>query len=289
MIDSILFFFLIALMKSTSLPEAFHILGVKMQFFCAHLAPNSKHLELYNALVCGTAVHNFSVVETFRATGLIHILVVSGSHLTWVEQMLRFFPKWISAPLLTAYAFSTGFAPPVARSFWQRLLVWKSKRRLTLPLQVAISGAWTWALIPLEANNLSLQLSWACAILLGVCHIAHWKRPWIPCCILFLGLYPLLSGFQPLHPGTILLNLSVAGIFGAVLFPLSLLCFALPALTVFVDPLWTALIYGLSSAAEMLSTTWQPRNFNEAAAWIYVVSLQILFYLLDLRLRRATS
>ena len=281
-----LFVIIALLVKFSAIPDAICSFGMQLQFQCTQLAPPSEHQEIYRALVCGTPVHNPSVLEVFRNTGLIHILVVSGAHLHWCQQLLRWLPSTLFVPAFILYAFATGFAAPVARSFWQIALCWKTGRRFSLPVQVAICGAWTWALTPIGQQELSLQLSWACAILLGFCSICRWKSPLTSCCVIFAGLYPLLSQFQPTHPGSIVMNLFFVGMFSTIVFPLSALSFVIHPLTPLTDFLWSGLLESLRQISPFMEGVWQNPAPHIPSGWIYLVTLQSLFYWTDLAIRR---
>lgn len=54
----------------------------------AHLT-GTEHRELYQAMVCGSKVHNLSISEPLKALGLYTILSSSGSHLLFFEHCIR--------------------------------------------------------------------------------------------------------------------------------------------------------------------------------------------------------
>lgn len=101
-----------------------------LQESCVDYSPQfSVHKESMNALVCGTAIKNSVIKDSFITTELFHLLVVSGSHLQtllWALdrgptrfRRLGFFMKWL---FLVSYVLMTGLGAPVVRALFAELL-----------------------------------------------------------------------------------------------------------------------------------------------------------------------
>lgn len=168
-------------------------------FLHANLDPGNA--AMYQALLVGDS-SNLSpeVSETYRATGIMHILAISGSHLVVVAFLVTVFfrlligcvPRLLlrvpatkislalSFPVLILYAGFAGFQPPVVRAllmtsvFISAILMdrqWSSLNNL------AIAAFCILLLNPLSIHTASFQLSFAAsaAIILAMPHLAAWR------------------------------------------------------------------------------------------------------------------
>ena len=101
------------------LDHAFYFL-FQGQNFCLLATPSSRHQALYAAFVCGLDLPPGATKEIFVNAGLIHILVVSGSHLLFAEQLLKkVSSRWVGVGL-TAYCWLTGWGAPALRALTRR-------------------------------------------------------------------------------------------------------------------------------------------------------------------------
>src|SRR5262245_6137827 len=91
--------------------------------FCQYALPVSPYRALYAALVCGVSLPSGHEKQIFVDTGLIHLMVVSGSHLVFIERLTGFLPNSIRLVLGGAYAFLTGFQAPVMRAWMRRIFL----------------------------------------------------------------------------------------------------------------------------------------------------------------------
>lgn len=209
---------------------------------CLNLAPTSQYTELYQAIVCGEALSNPQFLKSFRDSGLMHIMVVSGSHLLTLRSLIRW-PR-IQIPILMFYCCVTGFQPPVVRSIIQ-LLIQESTKRLAWSSNICVfmSGLMTWSLRPEWITSLSFQLSWMCAFALS---LTEGRSLFTKVSVIYICTALILAQFQWPHPVSILMNATLAPFIGVVLFPAALLTFALPALSPLTDFLWSTVL-GLCS------------------------------------------
>lgn len=168
-------------------------------FLYANLAPDTA--ALYQALLIGDSSGlSPEVAEMYRATGIMHILAISGSHLVVVAflttVLFRFLVSrvpWLllrmpanklalalSFPVLFLYTGFAGFQPPVVRAllmttvFMAAILLdrqWSSLNNLAL-------AAFCILLVnPLSIHTASFQLSFAAAaaIVLVMPRLAAWR------------------------------------------------------------------------------------------------------------------
>lgn len=112
------------------------------------------------------------VMTSFSATGIIHILSVSGSHVALLFGFLYLLGRWLSAPrrlvilpailLVLFYAVLSGLVPPVIRAAVMGILsvvgIFLDRERATLNLLgAAVFGMLLWD--PYYVYDVSFQLS----------------------------------------------------------------------------------------------------------------------------------
>lgn len=234
---------------------------------CLQMAPkNVKSVESLHALVCGKNFNDLTQANLLIASGLIHLFVVSGSHLKILEKMIlyvlnfrTFTLKNFSQPILFTLLFFfcaiCKFNPPIFRSFIslmilaiieKRGLKWTSEN-LTL-----ISGLMGLALSPTWINSLSFQMSWIAA--LSLCVIGYffnhatllWKNS------LFYLQYLATFNFIGIpSPASIGVATLMTTFLEYVLFPLALAVYFLP----FLGSIFDFLIISLNTILSKLELT----------------------------------
>lgn len=245
--------------------------------------PDSEFLELYAALICGQAISTGTYRQLFIDTGLIHLLVVSGAHLHFMEGWLKWLPDRSRLWLLGFYCWFTSFGPPVVRAWLRRLCDHLGRRLGASPLQmelvtllliIAVCPGWLW--------SRSFLMCWLCALALCLPPLV----PKAPNISLSLACYILLFPFCPGTPATILCNIIVTPIVGAILFPMCALAALIPPLTVVTDELWRVLILVLDHFP-----TAPPASFVFFSHWLflYPLSLHLLLLVLEIPWRRARA
>jgi len=85
------------------------------------LSMDIKNKEIQEALMCGKSLPFGSLRSLFTQAGMIHLMVVSGAHLMFLEKSLSLFPlgkykRFFIIGLLTFYSFCTQMNPPVFRA-----------------------------------------------------------------------------------------------------------------------------------------------------------------------------
>ncbi len=184
------------------LPNPYFLERFRQQFEAflhANLTPGNA--GLYQALLTGDSSGlSPEVSEMYRATGIMHILAISGSHLVVVAFLTTVFFRFLvnrfpwlllrlpaakialalSFPVLLLYTGFAGFQPPVLRSlimtgvFITAILLdrqWSSLNNL------AIAAFCILLLNPLSIHTASFQLSFAAtaAIVLAMPRLAAWR------------------------------------------------------------------------------------------------------------------
>lgn len=195
------------------------------KFQCSDLLPeDSTERAALLSLVCAEKVTEPELKQGLLDSGLLHLFVVSGSHLlflTWILEKFRC-PVALRLLLLLGYVALTGGEPPVLRAWIGTLLItlatptgaaWRGDQR------VLWTGLLTLAVCPDWISSLSLLLSWVAALGLTLGGGSLLRDS----AIVHLLLWPYLGGWSTHPPLAILANAVLAPFLGGVLFPLALL------------------------------------------------------------------
>jgi ComEC/Rec2-related protein len=173
-------------------------------------------------LVCGKNLEEGKVKASLKQTGLLHLLVVSGSHLIFISEVLiLFLPASLRFVVLFFFTLMTGVQAPIFRALMQQLVnQFQKKFRLNYsPLQVCLFTAIICLVLePSWLMSLSFQLSSLASF--ALC-INNYKKIQTQFCVGIL-LTPVIGSFHPLF---VFSNLLFGTIVGSVLFPLSALAF----------------------------------------------------------------
>ena len=229
-----MFFFLLS-----ALPLSEELHGLCLQ----KLNFESRFSDIYKALVCGKRLpFGGSIRDLFTQGGLIHLTVISGAHLFFLERFwkklpLPFFIKTYGLfVVLILYAFAGNMQAPVARALFAFYLFqlsvsfklfWDSSfiNLLSGLLCLLYKASW--------ANSFSLQLSLLACFLQNVSKHSLKKGFFI-----YLFLLPLINRWGALHPFSVFIHWAFAPLVGSFLFPLSFLSPFIPWLYGVSDFLW---------------------------------------------------
>jgi hypothetical protein len=260
--------------------------------FCLDHAPISEYRVWYQAIVCGQNLPPSIEKGWFQQTGLIHVIVVSGSHLIFLEEGLSLVirgNRWVATSLrwalLLLFALASNLQPPITRALVHRAWAFTINRRgqhlKGLHLQL-LSGLTTLAFFPGWWSSLSFLLSWLCALALSFPLPS--KNPLWRAFLVYVLLVPALLAVQTPQPASILFNALFAPLLGAALFPLSLLGFFHPWFALLSDWSWRSLflLFSIMPMPEAAGGI----LFSGAWLFAYVVIAQsgaLLFYI---RLKR---
>ncbi len=249
---------------------------------CERALPSTEFNNLYNALVCGANLPAGSDKQLFIDTGLIHLMVVSGSHLVFIETLLVFLPRTWRLCVMGFYCFITGFQAPVVRAFLRRLV--QPTLRLRSGLTALQIEAFTVILIlftyPPWLVSRSFLMSWMCGLALCAPVIfPRWRH-----LDLALKAYVFLFPFCWVSPITVGWNTLLAPFVGILLFPACLVVMLIPAFTPATDLLWRGFLGLLALGPQTIPL----EVFLSASqlCWIPLVT-HVSLLVLEVRWRRA--
>jgi hypothetical protein len=247
---------------------------------CAQWIPPREFHHLYRAMICG---HNLEV-DTHRSlfldSGLIHLMVVSGAHIMFLEKLMFWLPRSIQLVLLGFYCWVTGWGAPVVRAFVRRTVSPTCDRDGWTSLQAeALTTFVTLAFVPLWFGSRSFMMSWICALVFCLPPLS------IPRALdIAIKAYLLLFLFTFAHPVTVFWNALIAPAVGFVLFPMCLLSSIVPVLEPLSRALWSSLLGVLE-----FGPTAPPADFFLSTRWIWWLpfALHIAFIVAEVKWRRA--
>ncbi len=248
---------------------------------CLSLLPQTKFPQVYEALVCGKRIEDLGLREMFVTTGLLHIFVVSGMHLSGLRNALSKIkmPFIFQAVLLAIYALSTSLNPPVVRA-WFSLIITFIRKRFALNWNHTLS-VWYVSFIALLFfshwyNSFSFLLSWAASLALA---LGKDKSLLARNLIVYLMMAPLLGSMSHPHPVSILINTLFLPLFGLFFFPLTLLSVFISPFVIVVDGSWSFLLYFLNIIAKELPLFKPEAHLSLQQGFFYLLSLHLFICL----------
>lgn len=151
---------------------------------CLQACPRSGHEKFLKAIVCGDSLSSDGstafIKSAFIKTGLIHLLIVSGSHLICLDFLVGVFTaRWKQLRLLRlgifflllCFVLATGASPPAVRSFAQWCLreLSESCRWAWTRVQTVCAAGFVGAVFCHDRWALgSLALSWIASLALCI-------------------------------------------------------------------------------------------------------------------------
>jgi predicted membrane metal-binding protein len=274
-----------------SLLDNFTFLSTPAHNFCLNLLPTNPQTQpALQALVCG---HNFESLETsklYLSSGLIHLFVVSGSHLILFERVLSSMFKLWPFKYSTAVILCTLFLfcivcelnPPVVRGFLGiclSLLLIRQHKHWPRDYIILITGLICLALNPQWITSLGLQMSWLAALAIHINERILSTRPGLlhqfTFYFLFIFSFSCL-GFPNLT--AILTSFFFSPVLEFILLPLAFLTIPFPFLDAVFEPLILSLNFLLSLME--LNTSGLLTEFQETLAinWSVILGLQLILH-----------
>ncbi|MDZ4081926.1 MAG: ComEC/Rec2 family competence protein [Bdellovibrionales bacterium] len=209
--------------------------------------------EVHQALVCGRNLKPSESLKNWKDLGLIHILVVSGGHLTILAKSLLAFLLLLPSLLklsvtrltttvrvakvlvfiaITLLALANQFEPPVLRAWLDHILRPALKKYGWQTTEG--SFVTTWLALPAvsdESDMISLGLSFFASVVVESASERHYEHPLLLAVTLqtylWWALLPFLLPFGLPHPIATLTNVILAPLLGAVLIPAALFTYLL--------------------------------------------------------------
>ena len=277
---------LVGFIIKIALPQLLPI-SILLHQYCLSSSPVTNWQEYYQAIVCSSPLTMTNKYQQLKDLGLLHIIVVSGSHLIFLSQALSLlnskFIEKVKPLLLFIFVLIGRMDPPLLRAFLFLMIHWFQKRNklfyshyqttlFSIVLCITISPLWI--------HSISLLLSWAASI--GI-HLG--KNIYTKSFFCYITLAPLIVQFSSHSPLSILLNFSITPFVSLILFPASLLSFFVP-ISFVVDFIWDIFF---SLCRTINDRAYIPSNLNISALknsyqWLYLLLLN--FILIELKKRR---
>lgn len=236
----------------------------------------SLYTDIHSALICGERLPaQGEIKKLFTDSGIIHLMVVSGVHLLFLEKMWNVFPKWPYKSILILfslifYCLVASLHPPVVRALIS-YLIYKFSHHFRLfwsPLwQVMLSGMVCLALQPEWARSISLQMSWIGALAFSF----SYKSKIYSHILIYILFLPIISQWQAVNPLSVLVNWIFVPIMSIILFPLSVLSFFIPIFHFLSDSLWSSTLFILRYTQVFLhKMPFYIKPLPQDLIWLYI-------------------
>lgn len=258
------------LRNASTLSDFFHEKCVQKTFV------PSKHPQALRALLCGEKITDLHLQENLQRTSLIHIFVISGSHLLLLDELLSILriPLSVRFVLFTFYSLIAGWQAPVVRALLSLTMrVGLRLRAVHVPndLAVLMTGLGTLILFPTWWQSLSLQMSWCAALALCWGSLLRVRSSLMKTLLAQFAVFFLMTaplwGFGSLHPLGILLNLFLAPVVAYVLLPLSGLAIFCSFGVILFDAVMDKFLFFMPLLAEPVSLL---RGSPPPIGWLWV-------------------
>lgn len=278
----------------TSLPTNVATLSLPVHHACLTRLPTSEYRSLLEALVCGAQLPSGTAADAFRKTGLLHLVVVSGSHLIWLEAAMRYtlgrrrVANFIIISMLCLFALATRLQPPLVRAGMALVLTGINVRARYgwSHMQItALSGLFSLALFPEWVTSLSLLLSWTAALALaaGSSHESIWQRQSRVYLCMLACLLPLTLP----HPLSVPLNVVVGPFLAFVLFPLSAVVWLVPVCEPWAAPIFELTLRVLTTISRTIpEMATPPIRPGPLSLWLFLFALNGLWLFREIVRRR---
>ena len=261
--------------------------------WCVQRLPAENKI-IYSALLCGEKLPEGEIKNTFISLGVIHLMVISGAHLIFLEKLWNILPafrlkKTLLVIFLLLYSMSAGLNPPVLRALFSLLLarINKELKLFWSPyLRVHISGLLCLLCQISWFQSLSLQLSWIASMGMSNHRISRLQS----CTLTFLLILPIVSSWGGIHPFSIFINWLLTPLAGCILLPLSLLVIPFPFVRFFTDALWGYFLQIMNLLKPLVDNN--KITLNESLSsfqiWIYICIIFILLHTFHVHSMRNT-
>tara|TARA_Y100001935_G_scaffold249531_1_gene248280 strand:- start:2158 stop:3051 length:894 start_codon:yes stop_codon:yes gene_type:complete len=261
------------------------IAAKRAQNICAEHFQKLHHGPWRSALICGTSLRGEEDFENLKSLGLIHLMVVSGAHLMFLDRWLRWLLRpslpghvFLKQGVLFVYGFFAGLQAPLLRSFFS------NGPGKSVSLRLILGGLLTFLF--LRQWTLSLSLSWTATLLVQWPHSKK-LHGGIHSLLIALGLCPLLLSLGRPFIGAALFQPLFSMYFGGILFPMTFLGTVLP-LEPLLNAIWKIFFFSLKLGEQFPLSKSMSEN---SVAWnvLYTLMLQFFFWRAEVKLRRRNS
>jgi ComEC/Rec2-related protein len=261
-------------------------LADSLQHSCLSMLPSQANSrDAMAALLCGQSLPPSQLKKQLIELSLIHLFVVSGSHLIWLEQILEKLkvPPPVRSSILGFYSLMTGWQAPAVRAWLQsllRLFLRRSPAYFPTDLLTLLSGFCCLLLFPQWWGSLSLMMSWAASLALSLrfFNMQNWINRVLSNTLVWLLMLGPLWGFGNLHPLSCLYNLILGPLVGGLLIPLSLFACLLPPVGVPVFEFLLEKFLMFSSTLTEPVQIAQMKKIEISQLWLWVASWHLCFH-----------
>ncbi len=218
--------------------------------------PNVISSQELNALVCGHDFLSLADSQIYIVSGLIHLFVVSGSHLVLIERTLSklenkfYMASEITHLILLIYIFVCNLNPPIVRSYLFIVILGLSKKYfLHFKTHNALLAASLIGLIlqPQWITSLSYQMSWIAGLtLIYIDEIYKKSHLLIKNLLFYLHFYLTMLFLGLPQVVTVVISTVLSPFLEYVLFPMAFLVFLYSDLSVLFDFLIQILKFSLN-------------------------------------------
>lgn len=253
--------------------------------FCLNQIPKSSAShDTLAALVCGKNFQSLSDTQFYASTGLIHLFVVSGSHLLLIQKVL--YKIKLNGVLLFAfllvYCAMCLFNPPVTRSFiflFLYLMLSRNHQYWPKHYLLLLSGLITICLNFEWVTSLSLQMSWMAALVLEIYATKFKDYSVFFRQIIFYSLFTVcFMGLGFPQFSTIILCVILTPLLEFILFPFAILTVIFHPL----EPLFTSLLIGLNTLLKALEFSSRPSHLDIPTVsymnWILIFLIHFILF-----------
>lgn len=256
------------------------------------LPSTSNYGEALASLVCGEKITDKDLDQTLKKTSLIHIFVVSGSHLLLLDQVLSILkiPFLLRFLFLSLYALCVGWQAPAVRALLGLGIKWLLRHKYFFfppDLLVLITGLVTLLFFPKWWGSLSLQMSWCAALALCWAPTLRIQNSWLQAIASQFAIYFFMSaplwGLGSLHPLGLIYNLFLGPVVSYLLLPLSFLGVIFNPLLFLFDLVMTVFSNTLPLLADPIDLQRGPPP-SVRLLWVWISFWHIIFHFLRLHL-----
>lgn len=268
-------------------------LAQSFQQKCTNLVPSqTENPHVMSSLVCGEKLTDESLKQNLVKTSLIHIFVISGSHLILLDELLSILkiPVLLRFLFLGFYSLVVGWQPPAVRALVAlgvRLGFKKMRWHFPPDLLTLIAGLLTLTLFSEWWTSNSLLMSWCAALALCWVPLLRIKNKWTALFIsqgaIYLFMIVPLWGLGSVHPLSLLYNIFLGPVVAFVLLPLSVLAMVFPATSLVFDFVFGVFAKFLGVMAEPISLHSNPAP-SLGWLWVWILAWQVFFHFMRLRL-----
>jgi competence protein ComEC len=258
------------------------------------LPNNTENPQAYSALLCGKNITDEKFKLSLIKSSLIHLFVVSGSHLLLLEDFfigmrIPFFLRFLLTGL---YCLACNWQAPVVRA-WVGLCARSlhKKSQLCLPADIFVfySGLICLFLFPAWVSSRSLVMSWLAALALSIVRLTSVQKPLsrllLQSTLIYLMMMPAVWGFGNLHPLSILFNIVLAPLVTFLLLPIALLSSVLNSWTPLFDKL-CQLFFWLSEQGTEPVQIGSSEAISIEYLWVYIFASHLSIHFLRIYLMR---